>query len=76
MTFYSLKLRDKAKEDTRDFKGVAVNKDNKVYVETDQSDKRDIVKQADRAGIDALEITQLPERGDDGQNIAVRTLTA
>lgn len=76
MTFYSLKLRDKSKVDTKEFKGVAVNKDNRVYVETAQDDTRDIVKQADRAGVEAVEVTQLPERGDDGQNIAVRTFTA
>lgn len=76
MTFYSLQLRETAKKDTRDFKGVAVTKDSKVYVETEQSDTRDIVKQADRAGIEALEVTQLPERGDDGNKLYPRTLGA
>lgn len=74
MTFYSLQLRETSKKDTRDFKGVAVTKDNKVYVEVDQSDTRDVVGQADRAGIEALEITQLPERGTDGNAVVARTL--
>ncbi len=67
--FYSLQLKDSAKADTKVYKGVEVNKEYPVYVETEQD-----LATAEKAAIVVTPLTSKPERDHKGDYPVINTI--
>ena len=66
--FYGLKLKQTAKTDSKDFKGLTLTKDKSVYVEVDG----DLPKYFEKAGVEVTPVDQLPERNESGDTVVLQ----